>query len=111
VFTVVLLCGTTGTFDGCAMFNVWFIIVVGVCSGCVVVRSGVPIAIGGRVRIDLSVCRAVFTSLPGPCTTAFVSSVSRNIPTRVVVGGTGAIRFLVSLQKNSCSLSSTALAG
>jgi hypothetical protein len=45
-----------------SMFCVLFIIVVGVCYGCVVVRSGVPIVIGGRVLVYLSVCRAVFTS-------------------------------------------------
>ena len=44
------------------MFYVWFIIVVGVCYVCVVVRSGVPIVIGGRLVVDFSICGAVFTS-------------------------------------------------
>ena len=43
-------------------FGVLFIIVVGVCYVRVVVRSGVSIVIEGRVLIDFSVCRAVFTS-------------------------------------------------
>jgi hypothetical protein len=43
------------------MFYVWFIIVFGVCSVCVDIRSDVPNVIGGRVLVEFSVCRAVFT--------------------------------------------------
>jgi hypothetical protein len=44
------------------MFYVWFTIVVGVCYVCMIVRSGVPIGIGGRLVVDFSICGAVFTS-------------------------------------------------
>ncbi len=44
------------------MFYVLFTIVVGVCYVCMIVRSGVPIGIGGRLVVDFSICGAVFTS-------------------------------------------------
>ena len=44
------------------MFYVWFTIVVGVCYVCMIVRSGVPIGIGGRLVVYFSICGAVFTS-------------------------------------------------
>ena len=43
------------------MFYVWFTIVVGVCYVCVIVCSGVPIVIGGRLVVDFSICGAVST--------------------------------------------------
>jgi hypothetical protein len=66
---------------------------------CVVVSLDVPIVTGGRVFVVHEYCRAVFTYWPGPIATTGLSSESRKISAGVVVGVTGAVRFLVLLQK------------
>jgi hypothetical protein len=82
-------------------FCVWLIIVLGVFYACIVVRLGVSIVIVVRLFVGFSDCRAVSSRWPGPCATVCIASLSRTFPLWVIVGGTGAIRFLVSFQKTN----------
>jgi hypothetical protein len=75
---------------------------VGVCVVCVVVRSGLHNVSGGREHVYYyCCCGAVFSTGPGPIVSTLGSSDSRSYPVWFVFGGTGAIRFLVLLQKIS----------
>jgi hypothetical protein len=80
---------------GCVVF------IVVVCSGvaCYIVRVGVAIVPGGRLCVYCCCCMVVVVCLPALCIAVVMVYVPRIDPTWVVDVGTGAIRFLVSLQK------------
>jgi hypothetical protein len=80
---------------GCVVF------IVVVCSGVAlyIVCVGVAIVPGGKLYVYCCYCMVVVVCLPAFCIAVVMAYVPRIGPTWVADVGTGATRFLVSLQK------------